>query len=255
MEQNYKLWLMYDGTSFSGWQRQPNAVTVCGEIEKAIKVITKEDIELCGVSRTDAGVHAEEYAANFFLEHDFPPEKLVCGINAIVPDGIRVKKAEKCSPDFNARFDVVSKTYMYTIDNTLYGNVFIKKYAWHFKYDLDIEEMKKACSFYIGEHDFSSFMSQGGTAKTFVRTIYDASVEKTDDGIIKFTVTGNGFLYNMVRIMAGTLVWVGKGAIKAEDIPKIIESKDRKNAGITAPAHGLKLYKLNYQNTLKGGRT
>lgn len=246
MSYNYKLELMYDGTAFSGWQRQKNAVTVCGEIEKAIKIITKEDAELCGVSRTDAGVHAASYVCNLFLENDFLPEKLVCGINALVPDGICIKACEKCSHDFNARFDVKAKTYVYTIDNTPYGDVFQKKYAWHFKYDLDIEEMKKACSCYIGEFDFSSFMSQGGTAKTFVRTIYDASVERSDEGIIKFSVTGNGFLYNMVRIMAGTLVWVGKGAISASDIPAIIASKDRKNAGVTAPPHGLMLYKLHY---------
>jgi len=246
MDINYRLELMYDGSAFSGWQRQKNAKTICGEIEKALKTITKEDVELCGVSRTDAGVHANEYVANFFLNSDFPPEKLVCGINALVPDGISIKKAEKCGNDFNARFDVKSKTYVYTIDNTPYGNAFLKKYAWHFKYYLDIEAMKKACQSYLGKHDFSAFMSQGGTAKTFERTIFDASVSDSEDGIIKFSVTGDGFLYNMVRIMAGTLVWVGKGAINPEDISDIILSKDRTKAGITAPAHGLMLYKLNY---------
>ncbi len=246
MKNNYKLELMYDGTGFSGWQRQPNAKTVCGEIEKAIKTITKEDIELCGVSRTDSGVHAKDYVANFFLESDFPPQKLVCGINALVEDGIRVKNAEICNPEFNARFDVVAKTYVYTIDNTLHGNPFLKNFAWHFKFPLDILEMQKAAQYFIGEYDFSAFMAKGGTAKTFVRTIYDAKVEKNEEGIIKFSVKGNGFLYNMVRIIAGTLVWVGKGAIKADDVPTIIESKDRKKAGTTAPAHGLILYKLDY---------
>ena len=246
MDINYKLELMYDGSGFSGWQRQKNAKTICGEIENALKIITKEDVELCGVSRTDAGVHAHEYVANFFLTSDFPPEKLVCGINALVPDGISIKNAEKCDNEFNARFDVKSKTYVYTIDNTTYGNAFFKKYAWHFKYPLDIDAMKKACGYYLGTHDFSAFMSQGGTAKTFERIIYDASVSVSDDGIIRFSVTGNGFLYNMVRIMAGTLVWVGKGAINADAIPDIILSKDRKKAGVTAPAHGLMLYKLNY---------
>lgn len=246
MKQNYKLELMYDGSPFSGWQRQPNAVTVCGEIEKAIKIITKEDVELCGVSRTDSGVHAKDYVANFFSESDIEPQKLICGINALVPDEIRIKNVEVTSADFNARFDVKSKTYVYTVDNTPYGNPFLKRYAWHFKFPLDMEEMKKAASCYIGEYDFSAFMAQGGTAKTFVRTIYDAKVEKTEEGLIKFSVKGNGFLYNMVRIMAGTLVWVGKGAIKAKDIPSIIESKDRKRAGTTAPAHGLTLYKLDY---------
>lgn len=246
MNINYKIELMYDGSGFSGWQRQKNARTVCGEVEKAIKIITKEDTELCGVSRTDAGVHAMEYVANFFLESDFSAEKLVAGINALCPDGISVKKAEKCSPNFNARFDVKSKTYIYTIDNTPYGNAFLKNYAWHFKFPLDFEAMQKACSHFSGTHDFSAFMSQGGTAKTFVRTIYDAEIYHDGEGIIKFSVTGDGFLYNMVRIMAGTLVWVGKGAISADEIPDIILSKDRKRAGVTAPPHGLMLYKLNY---------
>ncbi len=243
---NYKLELMYDGSSFSGWQRQKNARTVCGELENAIKVITKQDIELCGVSRTDAGVHAKEYVANFFMDIEFPPEKLVVGINALCADGISVKKAEITTPEFNARFDVKSKTYLYTIDNTPYGDAFLKKYAWHFKYPLDLEAMQKACRSYVGTHDFSAFMSQGGTAKTFERTIYDASVTEDSDGIIRFYVTGNGFLYNMVRIMAGTLVWVGKGAISPTEIQDIIASKDRKRAGVTAPPHGLMLYKLNY---------
>lgn len=246
MNINYKLELMYDGSGFSGWQRQKNARTICGEIEKAIKIITKEDIELCGVSRTDAGVHAKEYFANFCLSSEFPPEKLIVAINALIPEGIAIKNVTKCSLDFNARFDVQAKTYVYTIDNTIYGDSFYKKYAWHFKYPLNIEEMKKACNYFLGTHDFSAFMSQGGTAKTFERTIYEASVSENDEGIIKFCVKGNGFLYNMVRIMAGTLVWVGKGAICAEDIPSIIESKDRKNAGVTAPPQGLMLYKLHY---------
>ncbi|MBE7027708.1 MAG: tRNA pseudouridine(38-40) synthase TruA [Ruminococcaceae bacterium] len=246
MSINYKLELMYDGSAFSGWQRQKNARTVCGELESAIEIITKQDVELCGVSRTDAGVHANEYVANFFMNIEFPPEKLVVGINAICPDGISVKKAEITTNEFNSRFDVKSKTYVYTIDNTQYGNPFMRKYAWHFKYPLDLEAMQKACRFYLGTHDFSAFMSQGSTAKNFERTIYDASVTKDLEGIIRFSVTGDGFLYNMVRIMAGTLVWVGKGAISPSQIPDIIASKDRKRAGVTAPPHGLMLYKLNY---------
>lgn len=246
METNYKMELMYDGSSFSGWQRQKNARTVCAELESAIKVITKQDIELCGVSRTDAGVHARVYVANFLADIKIPPEKLLVGINALCPDGISVKKIESTSQDFNARFDVKSKTYVYTVDNTPYGNPFMKKYAWHFKFPLDFEAMQEACTHFLGTHDFSAFMSQGGTAKTFDRTIYDASLTKDEEGIIRFSVTGNGFLYNMVRIMAGTLVWVGKGAIASGDIPDIINSKDRTKAGVTAPPHGLMLYELNY---------
>lgn len=246
MNTNYKLELMYDGSAFSGWQRQKNARTVCGELEKAIKIITKEDVELCGVSRTDAGVHAADYVANFSLSSPFPPEKLIVGINALCSDGISVKDALICSADFNARFDVKSKTYVYTIDNTPYGNTFLKKYAWHFKYPLDFGAMELASRGFLGTHDFSAFMSQGGSAKTFERTIYDVSLTKSEDNIIRFSVTGNGFLYNMVRIMAGTLVWVGKGAISPDEIGDIINSKDRTRAGVTAPPHGLMLFKLNY---------
>lgn len=245
MKKNYKMVLTYDGTNYSGWQKQKNARTVCAEVESALSTVARTSAELIGVSRTDAGVHAVNYVANVFLDTETPPEKLLCGTNALLPDDISLKSIEECDESFNARYDVKSKTYVYTIDNSPYGNVFLRKYAWRFKYNLDIEKMKRAAKYIEGTHDFSSFMSQGGSAKTFVRTIYECNVDKIDD-TIKIYVCGDGFLYNMVRIITGTLVWAGLGKINPDSLPAIIKSKNRKNAGVTAPPEGLALYELKY---------
>lgn len=245
MTRNFRLTLMYDGTSFCGWQRQKQQTTVCGELERAISVITRQNVSVTGVSRTDAGVHAKSYTANVFLDTDTDAGILLKGINALLPEGIALCSIDLCDDNFNARFDVKNKTYIYKIDNSIYGNVFEKRYAWHYKFSLDISKMQQAAQYFVGTHDFSAFMAQGGTAKTFTRSIYTCFVTKEDD-IIKIFIKGDGFLYNMVRIIAGTLVWVGKGSICAEQIPSIISSKERKNAGITAPAKGLTLYEMEY---------
>ncbi|MBQ3226217.1 MAG: tRNA pseudouridine(38-40) synthase TruA [Clostridia bacterium] len=245
MKTNHKLHLMYDGTDFGGWQRQKNAVTVQGELERALSVITRNDISVIGVSRTDAGVHAYDYVANVFLDTDKDMYSLWAGVNALLPETIRLKSIEPCSEEFHARYDAKSKTYVYQIDNSGYCDVFTKRYMWNYRYPLDYEKMKQAAGHFVGEHDFSAFMSQGGTAKTFVREIYSNDFEILGDKL-RMTITGNGFLYNMVRIIAGTLVSVGRGDIHPEDIPDIIASKERKKAGITAPPEGLILYRVTY---------
>ncbi|MBQ4516794.1 MAG: tRNA pseudouridine(38-40) synthase TruA [Clostridia bacterium] len=245
MRRNYKMHIMYDGTDFGGWQRQKNAVTIQGEIEKALGIITKNEISLIGASRTDAGVHAYDYVANVFLDTDKDNYSIWMGLNALLPEGIRVKSIEPCADEFHARYDAKHKTYVYNIDNSGYCDVFTNRYMWKYRYPLDYEKMKEAAGHFVGVHDFSAFMSQGGTAKTFTREIYSNDFEILGDKL-KMTITGNGFLYNMVRIIAGTLVSVGRGDINPSDIPDIIESKERKRAGITAPPEGLILYKITY---------
>ena len=245
MNQNHKITLMYRGTSFSGWQIQKNARTVQEEVEKAFSVILRQPVEMIGASRTDAGVHADNYVAHSFFDTDIENERLLLGVNAVLPEDIKVKSIENCSDDFHSRYSAKSKTYVYRIDVSKYGNVFMRPYVWRFKYPLDYEEMKKCPKHFVGKHDFSAFMSQGGQAKTFERTIYDCTIKKEND-IITIKVRGDGFLYNMVRIIAGTILSAGKGYIKASDIPDIILSKERKNAGITAPPEGLVLYEIEY---------
>lgn len=246
---NYKLKLMYDGTHYAGWQRQQNAVTIQGELEKALSVITREAVSTVGVSRTDAGVHAACFTANVRLAHEIDSYKLFRGANALLPADIRLISAEPCNENFNARFDAVKKTYLYRIDPTPHGNVFYRNYAWHVPQALDLANMKKAADCFLGSHDFSGFMAQGGSSKTFTRTIFESSFSE-EGGLLVYRITGNGFLYNMVRIISGTLVAVGKGKIDPDDIPAIILSKDRTRAGMTAPAHGLTLLLAEYDDEI-----
>ena len=245
MEKNYKLILRYDGTGYSGWQIQKSAKTVQGELTKTLEIITKNVIDVTGVSRTDAGVHALEYVCNVRLDTDLSEFELFRSINGILDKDIRLTSVSVCDDSFNARFDSLAKTYVYTIDNTYWGDPFLVKTAWHWGKTLDFESMQKASSFFVGTYDFSSFMSAGSSAKDFVRTVYDLSLTK-EENIIKMEITGNGFLYNMVRIIAGTLVCVGVGKILPEEIPEIIERKDRNHRGITAPPQGLALKKVYY---------
>ncbi len=242
---NYRLNLMYEGTHYAGWQRQPNAKTVQGELEKALSVITREEITTFGVSRTDAGVHAMDYTANFHSQNVLEPYKIMRGANALLPDDIRLTDFVPCPEDFHARFDAEKKTYLYRMDLSKYGNVFYKNFVWHLPHNLDIDKMQKAAQHFLGTHDFSGFMAQGGSSKTFDRTIFESTLYLEGD-LLTYRITGDGFLYNMVRIISGTLVAVGKGKIESEDIPAIIASKDRVKAGMTAPAKGLTLLRAYY---------
>ncbi len=244
---NYKLKLMYEGTHYAGWQRQPNVKTIQGELEKALSVICREDITTFGVSRTDAGVHAENYTANFSLAAPMDDYKILRGVNALLPEDIRVMAVSPCQETFHARFDAERKTYLYRIDISPYGNVFHRNFAWHVPHKLHIENMQKAAQCFLGTHDFSGFMAQGGSSKTFDRTIYESEFTLEKE-LLTYRICGNGFLYNMVRIITGTLVAVGKGKISPDDIPDIIASRDRTKAGMTAPAKGLTLFCAEYPN-------
>lgn len=242
---NIKLIIEYDGKSFNGWQKQPTKLNIQGEIEKAIGEITGEEIELIASGRTDAGVHSLGQTANFKTESNIPIEKFPIAINSKLKKSIVIKSAEEVEERFHSRYSVISKRYRYTINNSKYGSAIYRDMEYHFPIKLDVEEMKKAAKYFEGEHDFKAFKASGTSSKSSVRTIYKAEVIKEGERI-NIELTGNGFLYNMVRIISGTLLDVGLEKIKPEDIPGIIEAKDRKLAGRTLPAHGLYLVEVNY---------
>lgn len=242
---NIKLIIQYDGTAYHGWQTQKNAVSVQETMEKALKKLLKEDVRVTGCGRTDTGVHAKRYVCNFFSNSTIPEEKFPDALNSYLPPDIVCLEAEEADKDFDSRYSAKKKTYSYYINNSKFPNAFLKNYTWHFKYRLDTDKMKKAAGAFLGTHDFIGFAASGFTVKTTVRTIYSLEIEKQGD-IIAIHITGDGFLYNMVRIIAGTLAFVGTGKIDAENMRDIIDSKERKRAGITAPGEGLFLSEVYY---------
>ena len=242
---NYKLNLSYDGTAYHGWQKQNNAVAVCDVLEQAIEKIFKHKVEVTGCSRTDAGVHALNYICNFKSDLIIPFDKVPTAINTKLPLDIRVKSAEEAPEKFNSRFSAHSKTYVYKTCCSKILNPFLRNYAYHFPYDVDMEKIKKATEYFVGTHDFAGFMTQGSSQKTTVRTVNFLSAKAHDD-IIEFEINANAYLYNMVRIISGTLLYVGIGRIDAGDIPDIIKSCDRRRAGITVEPQGLYLKEILY---------
>lgn len=244
---NIKLTIEYDGKDFNGWQKQPNKLNIQGEIERAIQEITKEEkIELNASGRTDAGVHALGQVANFKTNSKMPVEKFPIAINTKIKKSIVIKNAEEVPERFHSRYNCKQKTYRYIINNSEYGSAIYRNQEYHIPIKLDVEEMKKAVKFFEGEHDFKGFKASGTSNKNSVRKVFKTKVELHDDSRIYIELTGSGFLYNMVRIISGTLVDVGLGKIKAEDIPEIILSGDRQMAGKTLPPQGLYLLKVEY---------
>ena len=242
---NIKLTIEYDGKDFDGWQKQPNKLNIQGEIERAIESITGEKVELIASGRTDAGVHAMGQVANFKTSSNISIEKIPIAINSQVKNSIRIHNAEEVDEKFHSRYNCKKKTYRYVIDNSKYGSAIYRNISYHIPMKLNVDEMKKAIKYFEGEHDFKAFKSSGTSSKSSVRTIYNANIV-TEGTSIGIDLTGNGFLYNMVRIIVGTLVDVGLGKIKADDIPEIIESKDRTKAGKTLPPQGLMLLSVEY---------
>ena len=243
---NVRLTIQYDGTTLHGWQRQKDAMTVQQLLEDAVLALTQETVHIIGCGRTDAGVHALAYVCNFQTGTSIPDESFPAAMNTKLPPAVRVLEAKTVSEDFHAQFDVVRKRYVYKIQTSTIPNVFLSPYTWHYPHKLDIEKMQRAATHFLGEHNFEGFCASGATVTSFVRTIYDFSITKDGD-VITLSVCGNGFLYNMVRILAGTLVYVGNGKIDADDIPQILESRDRARAGITAPPHGLYMAATEYK--------
>lgn len=242
---NIKLKLQYDGTNYHGWQIQKNGVTVQQTLTDAIEAVTGERVTVIGCGRTDAGVHAMNYVCNFRTNSRVPADKYPYALNSHLPDDIRVFGAEAVTDDFHASDCSEKKRYIYRILNSDINDAFLGKYAWHVKMPLDIDAMRKASKAFLGEHDFIGFASSGFSVKTTVRTIYSLDITK-EENLLTIDICGNGFLYNMVRIIAGTLVHVGTGRIDPSDMERIIASKCRDEAGITAPAHGLFLKEVYY---------
>ncbi len=242
---NIQIILEYDGSNYHGWQMQKNVITVQQKVEEAINKITKENNSVNGCSRTDKGVHAKGQSANFYTNSKISLERIPFAINNFLPKDIRVNKAFERPIEFHSRYHATGKKYSYHILNNSYGSALEYKRAWHVPQHLNIDEMKKANEYFIGTHDFSAFRVAGSAVKTSERTIYNSKLIHKDDKII-LEIEGNGFLYKMVRTIMGTLIEVGKGRFHFNDIPKIINSKNRKYAGKTAPAEGLYLEEIYY---------
>ena len=242
---NIKLIIEYDGKKFGGWQKQPQKLNIQGEIEKAIEEITSEKVDLIASGRTDAGVHSLGQTANFKTESKIDIEKMAFAINSKLKQSIRIIKAEEVDATFHSRYSCKGKKYRYIINNSKYGSAIYRNLEYHMPIKLDVENMKKAIKYFEGEHDFKGFKASGTSSKSSVRTIYSANIELKEERII-IELEGNGFLYNMVRIIAGTIVDVGLGKIKPDEIPEIISSKDRTKAGKTLPPQGLYLVNVYY---------
>lgn len=240
-----RLIISYDGTNYCGWQIQINGITIEEIINKELSNLLGEEIAVIGASRTDSGVHAIGNVAVFDTETRIPSEKISFALNQRLPDDIRIQKSEEVPADFHPRYCDSTKTYEYKILNRKFPDPLNRLYT-HFVYlPLDVEKMKKAATYIVGEHDFASFCSAGSQVKTTTRTVYTLDVDKEND-IISIRISGNGFLYNMVRIIVGTLIKVGLGVYPPEYVKEILESKDRYKAGPKAPARGLTLIGIKY---------
>ena len=245
---NILLTIKYDGSGYAGWQRQPDKRTVCGRLEEVLSEYFKTEVKLDGASRTDAGVHAMGQRATLKTDIGVPVEKIPMVFNTALADDrmegisdIQIVDAKDMPEGFHARFDSKGKRYIYKIRNTKDIDIFQKNYCFHVREPLDIDAMKRASEYIVGEKDFACFQTAGGNpVETTVREVYSIKITKEDENVF-IAVEGSGFLYNMVRIIVGTLVEVGLGKRTPESIDEVIKSKDRGNAGRTAPAGGLYL--------------
>lgn len=245
MLKTFKLMIAYDGTNYCGWQKQVKEVTVEGELIKACEKLFHKETVVLGSSRTDSGVHALAQVASVCVDTDLEAYKIPRALNAYLPEDIVVQSAIEVEHSFHPRYNAIEKTYNYKIYNASIPLPQNNRFATCYYYPLNIELMKKACSYFIGTHDFFAFSSAGGNVKTTVRTIYQCEIIERN-GLIEVTMTGNGFLYNMVRIIVGTLIDIGVGKKQPEEIPMIFESMDRSRSGKKAPAKGLTLVEIKY---------
>lgn len=240
------LEVAYDGTNYCGWQIQPNGITIEEVLNKNLSALLREDIAVIGASRTDSGVHAMGNVAVFDTETRIPAEKLKFALNQRLPEDIRVQSSREVRADFHPRHCSSRKTYEYFIYNAKIDMPLTRLYSHFTYYELDLEKMQRAAEYIVGEHDFASFCSAGSQVKETVRTIYCLEVSKSDN-MIKIHIEGSGFLYNMVRIIAGTLMQVGSGLYPPEYVGEIIAARDRQKAGPTAPAKGLRLVRIAFE--------
>jgi len=244
----YKMLVAYDGTDFHGWQTQnrpgkPSLRTVQEVMEKAVTTVVREPVNIIGASRTDSGVHSKGQVATFATTNEIPPEKLIMGINSWLPDDVQVRKIEHTDDSFNPIDDCTSKGYRYQLahgcSNPLRKPLFDRRYIAYTAFELDLGLMNEAATLFEGEHDFSGFTKLNHGRESTLRRIDSCKVESAGEGVLNIDISGEGFLWNMVRIIAGTLLEVGRGKIAPEEIPAIIESGERMRAGKTLPAHGL----------------
>ena len=247
MRQNYKIIVEYDGGNYSGWQIQKNtSQTIQQKLEESLTKINKDRVQVTGAGRTDAGVHAAGQSANLFLDVDIPLNKIPIALNTELPADIICKKAEKVDEDFHARYDARGKKYRYRILNSNFNSVFVRNFVYNVYKKLDLKVMQRAAEIFEGSHDFASFCAAGSSVESTVRKIYSLDLYRAEDGEIWIDVIGNGFLYNMIRILAGTLIETGLGKRTLSELEYILQSCDRNNAGFTAPAQGLTLIKVFY---------
>ncbi len=240
-----KLVVAYEGTNYCGWQIQPNGITIEQVLNETLSSLLGEEITVTGASRTDAGVHSLGNVAVFETHTKMPAEKISFALNQRLPEDIVVQESCQVPEDFHPRFSKSRKTYEYRILNCRFRQPLERRTSYFYHYSLDVSAMQKAAAYLVGEHDFTSFASVHAQTNTYVRMIYALDVVREGD-MIRIRVQGNGFLYNMVRIIAGTLIQVGAGIKKPEDMESILAGKDRELAGPTAPAHGLTMIGLEY---------
>ena len=249
MAQNFKLIIEYDGTHYSGWQRQPNGPSIQQTIEHAIETMTRRKITLIGSGRTDAGVHAMGQTANFKCDTRLEPEEIQRGLNSMLPEDLVIRKCQAVHPEFHARFDVQCKRYRYWILNQNLPSAIGRQYCWWIRRPLDIAVMQEAADLLLGEHDFKSFEGTGSPRGHTRRNVMQAHWNRRTRGRLTFDITANGFLRYMVRNIVGTLVSVGLHRITPARFQEVLNAMDRTQAGSTAPAHGLFLMEVIYPQT------
>lgn len=251
-----RLTVEYDGTAYAGWQRQENALAVQQVIEDALFKLTRGEVRgITGASRTDAGVHARGQTAHFDTESRIPADKFSYALNTMLPRDVRVLDSREAAPDFHARFSALGKRYLYQIHAAPHASALERDRRAHVIYPLNELLMREEARSMIGTHDFAAFAASGSVVKDTVRTIWRCEVDRRDEWI-GLTVTGNGFLYNMVRILAGTLISVGAGKLAPGAIARALETGNRLDLGVTAPAHGLTLMRVYYSEyELESDRT
>jgi len=247
---NIALRLMYNGTNYHGWQVQKSDVTIAGTFESVLSRLCEHPVKIHGCGRTDAGVHAEIYCANFKTSSAIPVERFPLAINSLLPPDIAVQEALQVPDDFDANLSCVKKEYTYRIFNSRIRNPFYADRAYFYPQELDVELMKKASKHFGGTHDFAAVRSVGTETKTTIRTVYWYEIEQKGE-LIEFRACADGFLYNMARAMVGTLLYVSEGKIPANDIPELLLQKDRRRTGPTVPPEGLYLTQIWYDGEAK----
>lgn len=242
---NLKVTMAFRGTRYHGFQRQPNALTVQEVVEEALSELLNEPVTIQGCSRTDTGVHAQEFCFSMQTEKPIPARNFIRGACGYLPEDISILSVEDMPPEFHARFSCQAKQYMYRIHNSESKNPFTTDLELHYRRKLDVDLIREAAQYFVGTHDFAALCTNCTEKQSTIRTIYDITIEKQGNTVI-LLVKGNGFLYNMVRILVGTLLSVNEGRIAISELNALLESRDRTRAGITAQAHGLSLYRVFY---------